>query len=103
MPVVGGKAYRQNWQVKEYIRKRDNDTCRICGCKVGDVCNKHASVVNQMDVAHIVAWDHSPESSSLANLQLQCHPCNAGMRTVPSHAPSKEEWVAQMQAYVHAR
>ena len=100
MGVRGGKAYRQNVKVKEFIRSRDNSTCQLCGCKVGDVCDKHYAPVVQMDVAHIKLWDHSPQSSSLANLQLQCHSCNVLQRKYKDRvAPGMDAWRASILAW----
>ena len=104
MPVRGGKAYRQNIKVKEFIRHRDNDTCQICGCKVGDACARHPYFpVVQMDVAHIYAWDHSPKSSALSNLQLQCHSCNMSVRKVRRDAaPSTmDAWRESIRAWAN--
>ena len=102
MPIRGGKAYRQNWKVKEFIRQRDGGKCQVCGCRIGGLCNLHpCSEVQQMDVAHIKLWDHSLQSSSFANLQLQCHPCNIRDRGErrPGRALPYDEWIQCIEAY----
>ena len=104
MPIRGGKAYRQNIKVKEFIRQRDNNTCQLCGCKVGDVCSRHPYFpVVQMDVAHIVAWDHSLNSSKPYNLQLQCHSCNVSQRKVRLNPLSTmDAWRASIETWARS-
>ena len=63
----GGKAYRQHQTLKDFIRKRDNYTCQLCGATIDEV--------KQMDVDHIIPW-HISHDSSIANLRVLCHRCN---------------------------
>ena len=56
MPIRGGRAYRQHSTFKARIRERDGHRCQLCGCGVGDVCDRHWSTVTQIDVAHIVPF-----------------------------------------------
>lgn len=70
-----GTAYRQSQELKAEVLARDGYRCSRCGCGVGDSCNLHWAMVTQLDVAHIVPWAVSHDSS-LANLRALCHPCN---------------------------
>ena len=74
MPIRGGRAYNQHKTYKIAIKERDGYRCQLCGCGVGDVCDRHMIPVSQLDVAHIVPWpggDSTPE-----NQRTLCHPCN---------------------------
>ena len=94
----GGKAYRQSTLYKKAILERDGYRCQACGCGIGDMCGRHAPVV-QLDVAHIIAWDHSPRSSTPSNQHVLCHSCNQMERTLKHGLP---ETIAQWQAKVVA-
>jgi len=75
---MSGKAYRQSQAFKAQIRERDGNRCQLCGCGLGDVCDRHMAPVSQLDVAHIVPW---PEGASTPdNLCVMCHPCNKRYR-----------------------
>jgi len=56
MPVRGGKAYRQSPEFRAFILERDGQQCQLCGCHVGEVCDRHYAPVSQMDAAHIVPF-----------------------------------------------
>ena len=101
MAIRGGKAYRQNIKVKQFVLARDSYTCQSCGCKIGDVCEKHAASVSQMDVAHKIAWDHSPASSTPDNLHALCHPCNCLERqaSVTTASRTRAVWEAEVRAW----
>ena len=73
--IRGGSAYRQHTSFKEAIRRRDNYTCQLCGCRVGEVCNLHYAPVSQIDVAHIVPFKYGGLSTP-DNMRVLCHPCN---------------------------
>lgn len=68
----GGKAYRQSQSLKEYIRRRDNHTCQLCG--------QEGWIID-----HIVPWTVSHDSS-LSNLRVLCHACNLKLRRVRKDA-----------------
>ena len=75
MPIRGGKAYRQHTSFKDVIRHRDDYRCQLCGCGVGDSCDRHWTQVTQIDVAHIVPFkDGGPSTPD--NMRVVCHPCN---------------------------
>jgi len=74
-----GTAYRQSPEFREGIRRRDGDRCQLCGCAVGQVCNLHYASVGRLDVAHIIPWEQSHDSTP-ANMRLLCHPCNCRER-----------------------
>lgn len=75
MPIRGGRAYRQATSYKEAIRKRDDYQCQLCGCGLGDVCDRHWAPVGQLDVAHIVPFKDGGLSTP-GNMRVVCHPCN---------------------------
>ena len=73
--ISGGSAYRQNATFKAAIRQRDGNKCQLCGCSLGQVCDRHYAPVSQLDVAHIIPFkDGGP--STLENMRVVCHPCN---------------------------
>lgn len=57
------------------IFNRDGQRCQLCGCAVGQGCNLHYSSVTKLDVAHIVPWADTHDTSD-GNLRILCHPCN---------------------------
>ena len=75
MPVRGGKSYRQSRNFRATILCRDNHQCQLCGCQVGQVCDRHYAPVSQMDVAHIVPFK-AGGLTTLENVRAVCHPCN---------------------------
>jgi 5-methylcytosine-specific restriction endonuclease McrA len=75
MPIRGGKAYRQATSFKARIRERDDHKCQLCGCGLGEVCDRHWAVVSQLDVAHIVPFKDGGLSTPY-NMRVVCHPCN---------------------------
>ena len=75
MPIRGGTAYRQHTTFKARIRERDGYRCQLCGCGVGDVCDRHWAQVGQLDVAHIVPFKDGGLSTP-SNMRVVCHPCN---------------------------
>lgn len=75
MPIRGGRAYRQSSEYKAIILERDHHRCQVCGCALGQVCNLHYAPVTQLDVAHIVPWAETHDSTP-SNMRAICHPCN---------------------------
>lgn len=73
--IRGGRAYRQHTTFKAKIRERDGNRCQLCGCAVGDVCDRHYAPVGQLDVAHIVPFKNGGLSTP-ENMRAVCHPCN---------------------------
>ena len=93
----GGKCYSQRSSFKEYIKIRDNYTCRKCGCKLGEVCSLHHAPVRQLDVAHIIPWPEGPSTEE--NMHLLCHPCNKldhPRSFIPKMKPI-DDWFAHIQ------
>lgn len=70
-----GTAYHQSPEFKASIHERDGERCQLCGCGIGQVCDLHWSSVTQLDVAHIIPWLVSHDTTP-ANVRLLCHPCN---------------------------
>ena len=65
----GDSCYRQSEELKEFVRKRDNYTCQLCG-EPG------------WQVDHIIPWAVSHDST-LANLRTLCRACNTATRQIP--------------------
>lgn len=86
MPIRGGKAYRQSSAYKAAIRERDGHRCQLCGCGIGDVCNRHWATVSQLDVAHIIPFKDGG-LSTLGNQRVVCHPCNKREGYGTEHEP----------------
>ena len=70
-----GTTNRQSKAFRETILERDGYRCRLCGCAVDEVCDLHYAPVRQLDVAHIIPWAISHDTTP-ANLRATCHPCN---------------------------
>ena len=73
MAFRGGRYYRQSEELKDFIRRRDDYTCQICG-KPG------------YDVDHIEPWYISHDSTP-TNLRVLCHKCNIATRRNPRANP----------------
>ena len=83
--IRGGKCYRQGKAYHEYIRKRDNHMCQLCG-KPG------------YDVDHIVPYAISGESRP-AGMRVLCHKCNVATRRPRKDARLPyEEWLAHVES-----
>mgnify|MGYP001565496274 CR=1 FL=1 len=87
MPIRGGKAYRQHTTYKEAIRQRDGYKCQLCGCGIGDVCDRHWAQVSQLDVAHIISFKDGGLSIP-DNQRTLCHPCNKREDYGTQHTPA---------------
>ena len=105
MTKRGGRAYRQHVTFKEWIRARDNYQCQLCGCHVGETCDRHYALVSQLDVAHIIPWPLG--SSTPENMRVLCHPCNKredyGSQGVLAIHREKQDVAAFVRARIRRR
>lgn len=73
MAPRGGKTYRQHTSLKEYVKRRDNFQCVLCGG------------TETLIVDHIIPYLVSRDSR-LSNLRTLCRPCNVRTRRPPANA-----------------
>ncbi len=81
--IKGGKHYRQHTSFKDFVRRRDNYTCQLCG--------EYGNIVD-----HIIPYAVKPETT-LEGVRTLCRACNLAVRRKRKDARLPiDEWYADL-------
>ena len=77
-------------QVREAVKIRDRDRCRVCGSKS-----------EYMEFDHITPYSKGAPAS-VANIQLLCRKCNLKKRDSTEKCPKCDGWLPHDARYCHS-